>query len=278
MREFRKNQRRLKLIMNAFVIFSAMFIFCYIGASPFIVSALGENSQMVFAYICDALVIGCMILVFAYYTKYGKVDATLEMVEYELSDAGYYLTTRTENQPEEYIKTVCNDLRNTGFLVDENLEIDEFDFSAVGVKKNDFFYIANIEDVDRNDILAYLDSVTYDVTVKYIKRKANVVIMFVTDKANDDAIALSKMVTVLGKKGQIKIAFAISELSTGRCYFLGNKVTKCQQMIANYALNCDVPVKDEYIGKERLACQDELEEHMKTFNLKDFRDGKFLVH
>lgn len=278
MREFRKKQKQLKTIMNALVIFSALFIFVYIGASPFIVSALGNNAQMVFAYICDGLVVGCMVLVFTYYTKYGKCDAPLDMVEHELSDAGYYLSARGENTSAEYICAVCNDLRNTGFAVNENVEIDEFDFSAVGVKKNDFFYVANIDNVDRNDILAYLDTVTYDITVKYLRRKGNAVILFVTDKAMDDAVALAKMVTVLGKKGQIKIALAIMEQSTNRCYFLGNKPTKCQQMIANYALNCDVPIKDEYIGKERLACQDELEEHMKSFDLKKFRDGQFIIH
>lgn len=278
MREFRKKQKQLKRIMNALVIFSAIFIFIYIGAAPFIVSALGNNAQMVFAYICDGLVVGCMVLVFTYYTKYGKVDAPLDMVEHELSDAGYYLSARNCQSNIDYISTVCDDLRNTGFSVNENVEMDDFDFSAVAVKKNDFFYIADIENVDRNDVIAYLDTVTYDVTVKYLRRKGNVVILFVTDKAMDDAVALAKMVTVLGKKGQLKIAFAIMELSTNRCYFLGNKASKCQQMIANYAMNCDVPIKDEFIGKERLSCQDELEEHMMSFDLKKFRDGQFLIH
>lgn len=278
MREFRRKQKQLKTIMNALVIFSAIFMFLYIGFAPMIVSVLGENIQMVFAYICDGLVIGCMAVVFAYYTKYGKCDATLDMVEHELSDAGYYISAREEKSSYDYISTVCDDLRSTGFTVNENMEIDELDFCAVGVKKNDLFYIADIDDVDRNDILAYLDTVTYDVTVKYLKRRGNVVILFVTDKAMDDAVALAKMVTVLGKKGQLKIALAITELSTNRCYFLGNKQTKCQQMIANYALNCDVPIKEQYVGKERLACQNDLEEHMKSFDLKKFRDGQFIIH
>lgn len=84
--------------------------------------------------------------------------------------------------------------------------------------------------------------------------------------------------TFLGKKEQLKIALAVCEMSTGRVYFLGNVKTKCQQMIANFAMNCDVPINDKYIGKERLSFQDELEEKMKSFNIKDFRAGKFSAH
>ena len=49
-------------------------------------------------------------------------------------------------------------------------------------------------------------------------------------------------------------------------------------MTANYVMNCDVPIKDEYIGKERLPFQDELEERMKSFTIAEFRNGTFYTH
>ena len=49
-------------------------------------------------------------------------------------------------------------------------------------------------------------------------------------------------------------------------------------MIANYAMNVEVPIKDEFKGKEQLPFQAELEEHMKEFNIKDFKAGAFYAH
>ena len=49
-------------------------------------------------------------------------------------------------------------------------------------------------------------------------------------------------------------------------------------MIANYAMNCNIPIDEKYIGTEKLPFQSELAEHMKDFNLKDFKDGTFYAH
>ena len=124
----------------------------------------------------------------------------------------------------------------------------------------------------------YLESVINDITINSLKRKGNVVLCFVTDNAKEDAISLSKMITPLGKKEKIKIALSICETATGRVYFLGNVQTKCQQMIANFVMNCDVPIKDQYIGKEKLQFQFDIEEKMKNFNITDFKNGNFYVH
>ena len=86
------------------------------------------------------------------------------------------------------------------------------------------------------------------------------------------------MITPLGKKEQIKIAIAICELSTGHIYFLGNIETKCQQMIANYVMNCDVPIKEQYISRDKLQFQLDLEDRVKKLTLKEIKSDYFSVH
>lgn len=277
MRNFRKKQKRLFIILKTFVITGAVLLFVYIGAKPYIAD-FSSVASTVCGYICDGVVIAVLILLFTYYSKYGKSDSFLTSVENELSDTGYYLTSRKESNSADYIDAIFQDMKGCGYSMSNNIEINDFDFNFKAVKRSEFFYCCDVDNVDRNDVLAYIDSVIYDITVKNVKRKGDAVICFVTDKAEEDAVALSKMITPLGKKEQIKIALAICELSTGRVYFLGNVKTKCQQMIANFVMNCDVPIKEQYIGRERLPFQDELEEKMKSFNIKDFKNGNFYAH
>lgn len=277
MREFRKKQKRLKTIMNAVVIATAIYFLVFIGIEP----AIAKYSNTLFlamGYIANALVVICLILLFSYFSKYGKSDSFLESIEYELSDVGYYITSRPEKEQKAYVNAVVEDIRNNGFSVDEKVTVNDFDFSAVGRKGKEIVYIANIDDLDKNDVVAYIDSVIYDITAVNIKRKANAIIVFVTNKADDGAVSLSKMITPLGKKETIKIANAIVETDTSRVYFLGNKISKHQQMIANYVMNCDVPIKDKYKANEKLPFQYELEEKMKSFNIKDFKNGTFYAH
>lgn len=277
MREFRKKQKRLYNLMKAIIIVGAAAIFVYIGAKPY-VEDISNTAAMICNYVCDALVILIMVVLFTYFSKYGKSDSFLTSIENELSDTGYYLTSRTEKETVSYTNVMLEDFKNCGYTINSNVEINEFEFDFKAEKKKEFFYCISLDDVDRNDVLAYLDCVIYDITVKNLKRKGNAVLCFITDKAEDDAIALSKMITPLGKKEQIKIAIAICEVSSGRVYFLGNVKTKCQQLTANFVMNCEVPIKEQYIGKERLPFQDELEEKMKSFNIKDFKAGTFNAH
>ncbi|MGN0531881.1 MAG: hypothetical protein ACI4IN_03695 [Eubacterium sp.] len=278
MREFRKKQKKLKTIMNIMIAVTAIYMLVYIGTEPFIVKEFGINVNQICNLSCDVLVVVTLAVLFVYTSRYGKSDKFLEGVENELSDTGYYYTSRMERDVESYTKTVVDDLRSNGYKVDEKVEADELEFTAVASKGKEFFYILAENDIDKNDVIAYLQSGMYDLTNSKLKRKANCVMLYICDKADDGAISLSKMITPLGKKEQIKFANAIVEISTGRCYFLGNKPTKCQQMIANYAMNCQVPIKEEYIGKENLPFQQELEEHMKSFNVKDYKNGTFFSH
>lgn len=277
MREFRKKQKRLFAILKATVIFSSVFIFIFIGAKPYIEN-VSESAAVICSYVCDIMAVAVIVILFLYSSKYSKSDSFLKSIENELSDTGYYLTSRTEKDMKEYVDVMFNDLKSCGYSMNSNIEINEFDFDFKADKRKEFFYCAAIENLDRSDILAYIDSVIFDITVKNLKRKGDAVICFVTDKAENDAIALSKMITALGKKEQIKIALAICELSSGRVYFLGNEKTKCQQLIANFVMNCDLPIKEQYIGKEQLPFQSELEEKMKSFNIKDFKNGNFTAH
>lgn len=277
MREFRKKQKNLKKILNIFVILTAIYFFVYIGIEPML-AEWNDTAAMIAAYTAYFLVIITMCVLFAYSSRYGKSDKFLESIEYELSDAGYYLTAREEKDTGSYYKEVLDDLRNQGYAVNEKVTIADLEFDAVGYKGREMFYIVNIDEVEKNDVIAYINSAVYDVTAINVKRRGNGVVLFICDEADDGAVSLSKMITALGKKETIKIAVAIAEISSGRVYFLGNRVTKCQQMIANYVMNCEVPIKDEYKATEQLPFQSELEEHMKDFNIKDFKNGTFYAH
>lgn len=277
MREFRKKQKRLYKIMKPLVIISALFIFAYIGVEPFVAS-WNNIVAMILSYVCDFLVVANMIVIFSYYNKYGKSDSFLSVIEYELSDYGFYYTSREEKEEQPFIEALKKDFIADGFKTDTNLEINDFDFEITAMKKKEFFYVANIKELSRSDILAYLDSVITDITVQNLKKSGNAVLCFVTDKVEEDAISLSKMITPLGKKEKIKIAICIVEPSSKKCYFLGNMLTKCQQMIVNYVMRCNIPIDDKYKGDKRLPFQDRLEERMKDFNIKDFKNGTFYAH
>lgn len=274
MREFRKKQKRLKYIMNTVCSLTAIVLFVYIGIEPMLNSTV-SNVINFSSYI---LILISVVVLYLYFTKYGKSDKFLEAVENELSDVGYYLTSREEKTVESYEKIVIEDLKNNGFSIESNVEVDELTFSYRAIKGKDVFYIVSMDEVDKNDIIAYQQSSIYDITSVTIKRKANAVMLYICNNADDGAISLSKMITPLGKKEQIKFANAIIELSTGRCYFLGNKPTKNQQLIANYVMNCEIPIKDKYKATEKLSFQYDLEEHMKDFNIKDFKNGNFYAH
>ena len=263
--------------MNTLVIFTFVFISIYIFFSPYVIK-MSNTAAHVCNYICDLSVVFSLAITLIYYSKYGKSDTFLTYIEHEISDAGFYITARKETTADDYTNIMYDDLKNSGFSMSRNIEISEMMFDVRAMKKREFFYIVNVENADKNDVLSYLDAVISDITISNLKRRGDAVLCFITDTASRDALALSKMVTMLGKKDQIKIALAIAEVNTKRVFFLGNMQTKCQSMIANYVMNCEVPVKNKYIGKEKMQFQDDLEERMKTFNLKDFNNGNFYAH
>ena len=277
MREFRKKQKNLYIFMKALVAVGVVFILAYIGFGQSIAEA-SSTAAVICRYICDLLVIGNMIVVFVYYTKFGKTDAFLNRTEHEISDCGFYFTKSSQKTVSGFIDEAEKSFTADGFAVQKAVEIGDFDFSFTAFKKKEFYYFADIEDLNRDDVTAYIDTVVNDIAVHNLKRSGNCVICFVTDKAQEGAVALSKMITPLGNKEQIKIAAAIAEPESGKCYFLGNMETKCQQMIANYILKCPVPIPDELKSSERLPFQEELEEKMKSFTVKEFLNGTFYVH
>lgn len=277
MNEIRKKQKKLYKIMKALVIFGAAFIFIFIGLQPTI-KAYNQLLATVLMYVCDAVVVAVLVFLFSYYSIYGKCDSIMTSIENEINDNGYYLTSRKERENNSYIDAVYHDLKNCGYSMNKDVEIADFEFSFKAMKKKEYFYCADVDGLDKNDVLAYLDTVITDITVNSLKRKGNGVLCLITDMAEDDAISLSKMITPLGKKEQLKIAIAICELSTGRVYFLGNTETKCQQMIANFVMNCDVPIKEQYICRDKLPFQLDLAEKVKELTLKDIKSDYFSVH
>lgn len=277
MKKFRKKQRRLFNIMRLVIIISAVYIFVFIGAQPYI-AELSSTADIICRSIADIAVISVLVLIFSYYSKYSKSDSFLNYIEHEISDAGYYLSARNESTCAEYRDAVFGDLKSCGFAIENDIEISELDFDFLAFKRNEFIYCACIDELDRNDVLAYLDTVIDDVTVHRVKRSGNAVMCFISDNPQDSAIALSKSVTTFGKKDQVKLCCAIVNPKDKHIYFLGNIPGKCQQLIVNHIMNCDLPIKDKYICKDKLAFQFELEEHMESFNLRDYKNGNFFAH
>ena len=133
------------------------------GARP------GARREIVEAYIKR-------LNMFVYTSKYSKSDKFLETIEYELQDAGCYLISRTEKDMDSYYKAVLNDLKYNGYKVSENIEIDGFEFNARAIKGKEMFYIVCTENVDKNDMIAYLQSAIYDVTAVNIRRRGTGVV------------------------------------------------------------------------------------------------------
>lgn len=277
MREVRKKQKNFYKFLKSLVIFSVIFIFVYIGAQPY-VKSFNETLAVAVNYACDILVIINLIVIFLYYSKYGKVESFLKDIENELEDAGYYINSRDKESIEQRCVTISNDLEKNGYKMNKLVEVKDFSFDVRAIKGNNYFYIVNIEKVDKNDILAYLDEMIYDLTSNLFRRKGNGVLCFITDTACDDAIEISKMITPLGRKGQMKIALAIDETDTGNVYFQGREENKNKTQIANFVMNCEMPVNDKFIHKEKLPYQKELEKKAEKFTLKDFNNGNFYIH
>ena len=278
MEEIRKKQKRLKKIMRICVIFTAIFLLVYIGVSPVASGALGAGGISALNYASDILVIVSLVLVLLYYSRYAKLELFLNDVQGEIEDCGYYLTARSEREVEPYFKAVCEDLTKNGYFIENNLELSELEFDARALKTKEFFYIVCIDELEKSDVIAYMDSAVYDTAAINLKRRGNCVVLFLSSKVDEDALSLSKAVTAMGRKNQLKFTSAIVDCTEGRVYFSGLNPTKCQQMIANYVMGCEVPIANELKGKEKLKFQYELEEKMKNFDINDFKNGTFSVH
>ena len=278
MEEVRKKQKLFKRIMRIAVIVTAVFLFVYIGISPNVQNAFGGRAYLILNYVSDILVVISLALVLIYYSKYSKLEYFLSDVEREINDCGYYFTAREEKSIDDYFNAVCSDLQSSGYALEKKLELSELEFDARALKSKEFFYIVCIDTLEKSDVIAYLDAAVYNTTAVNLKRKGNCVVLFICSDIEEAALSLSKAVTAMGKKNQLKFTVAFVNVSNGRVYFSGLNPTKCQQMTANYVMNCSLPIKDEFKGSEKLEFQKELEEKMKHFDMKEFKNGTFSVH
>lgn len=277
MREFRRKQKRLFKLMKALIIFTVIYILVYIGIEP-AVQNYSAGLAAALNYVSQILIILNLPVVFIYYSRYGKCDSFLERTEYEISDFAYYFVSYNKMTESEYVSVLTDNLKNEGFSISQNVESDELDFNIIASKKKEYFYVCSVDSASKDDVLAYLDAVINDITVHKLKRAGNAVLCIVTDNAEDSSVALSKMITPIGKKEQLKIAMAIIEPETRKCYFLGNMETKCQQMILNYIMKSPYPIPEDLKGEKHMSFQDDIEEKMKSFNIRDFKDGTFYSH
>lgn len=277
MKEIRKKQKKMFTAMKIIVAVTLIYIVVYIGVQPYI-AALGGTAAVLFSYLSDGLILASLVIALVYYSKYGKTNAFLNRIEHEIKDCGYYKTDGLPSDPEKYMESLFEKLKSNGYAVDSNVEYDGLEFSYTAFKRKEFFYVCGVDDLSKDDVLAYLDCAVNDLTVRRLKRAGNCLLVFVTDKAQDGAVALSKMVCTFGKKEQLKIALAIVEPENEKCYFLGNMQTKTQQMAAQYLMNCSVPIPEKLKHNEILPFQKELEKHMEDFTVKLYLDGSFYAH
>lgn len=277
MKEIRKKQKKLYTAMKIIVSVTLVYIVVYIGIQPY-AAEWGRTLSIVLSYLSDVLIVVSLAIALIYYSRYGKTNAFLTRIEHEIKDCGYYKINGTVSNQEDYLNSLFDKLKNDGFAIESNVEYDGLEFSYVAVKRKEFFYVCDIDDLSKDDVLAYLDSTVNDLTVRRLKRAGNCLIVFITDKAQDEAVALSKMICTFGKKEQLKIAIAIAEPETLKCYFLGNMQTKTQAMTAEYLMNTHAPIPDELKHKEVLEFQKELEKHMEEFTIKSYLDGTFYAH
>ncbi|MBE6741859.1 MAG: hypothetical protein E7570_06085 [Ruminococcaceae bacterium] len=275
MNEVRKKQKLFKKIMRVIVIVTAIFMLAYIGVAPAITSV---SVVTALNYVSDILVIVSLVLVLLYYSRYSKLELFLNDVEGEIEDCGYYLTAREEKEIADYFSAVEADLKSNGFRFEKDLELSELEFDGRALKTKEFFYLVCVDELDKNDIIAYLDAAVYDVTVGNLRRKGNCVVAFICSSVDENALSLSKAVTAMGRKNQLKFTPALVDVKQGRVYFSGLNPTKCQQMTANFLMKCSVPIDDKYKGQEKLKFQYELEEKMKSFTINDFKNGTFNIH
>ena len=272
MSELIKKQKRLKKLSHLFLVAMAVLILVYIGIEPYLLKTFGNVSP--FHITLFFFVLLSLSVFFIYQSKYKKLEDYLEKTSDIINDAGFYLTSREEKDIESYSDSVIKDAAETGYKAEYNKEINDFTFSAVLSKQREFIYLISESDIDKNDMIAYLDSAVYDMTAVKLKRKGDAVIMFICDSADESAISYAKERLALQttRRSFIHFAYAICEVKSKRVYFLGNRADKCQQIIANYAMNCDVPIKDKFIVKEKLEYQKELEKELEGADLNSVKN------
>ena len=274
MNNYLKKQKLLKRIRNVSLFVTLAAVLVFIGIQPYIVEAFGSDT--VFQYVIFILVALSLGILFFYESRYSKSEKYIEDAMLEINDAGYYYTARKESNPECFAEKVKSDLIASGYKLKENVTALELDFDFSAVKGSEYLYLVTLDNVDRNDVIAYIDSAIYDLTSVKMRSKGNGVIVFVCNNANAEAIALSKSVKrIISGKRVLKIGMAIAETESSKVYFRGNEAGVIQKLVAAFVMDCELPIDKKYIGEEKLPFQIELENNHKDFNLKDFKEGKY---
>jgi hypothetical protein len=276
MKEIRKKQRKLYKILKTLVIFTAVFMLAFIGAKPYI-DAVSRIAGVAFNYVCDALVIISLAVVFSYYSKYGKADGLLKNAELKISDAGYYISARNPADINTIYNGILDDLSD--YSVKKDYKVTDFTFDARAFRRalgsNELFYLVKAEKADKNDLISYLDEAQADIQMKSVIRRADAVVCIITDTLQPDAYALTKTMLRLGRKSETKIALCVYETDSNYVYFLGNDTTRCQKMIAETIMSTYIPYDDKYKSADKLPFQLELENELAEYTLNDFKDGKY---
>ena len=144
MREVRKKQKNFYKFLKSLVIFSVVFIFIYIGAQPY-VKSFNETLAVAVNYACDILVIINLVVIFLYYSKYGKVESFLKDIENELEDAGYYINSRDKESIEQRCVTISNDLEKNGYKMDKLVEVKFFHLTPEQLKAIIIFILSTLK-------------------------------------------------------------------------------------------------------------------------------------
>ena len=271
MKDFKHKLFLFKKIKNISVCSVFFIIFIYIGIQPFV------ESLAFVRYAVYLLVIIGIAFVFFYESKFSAAERFIEETQLQIDDAGYYLTSRDESGIEDFSKALIEDLNSCGFKIDENSDSNGLSFDFTAVKGIEYIYCVKLEKGDRNDVIAYCEEAKNDLLSNKFKRKGECVVFFICDDADESAVALSKSFTrvFVSRYNVIIISPVIIEPGSKKVYFLGNRISRTQKLVSEFAMNCELPIKDKYICFEKLKFQKELEEKMKDFNLADFKSGKF---
>lgn len=273
MKKFSVKIQLLKLLRNVLLFLSAAMIVAYITFEATINNHL--NNPLTFQIILFAVLAVTLAYVLFYEWRYGDAERYLKDAQCQISDAGYYLTARKQESPGGYVNAVKDDLAASGYRISEKVMCGDLEFDFVGTKPFEFFYAATFDTADHKDIAAYTLAAANDLANERMKRKGECVVLFVCRNADKGAIAVSKQFTRLqfSRSKTITVYPLIVDLSTRQVYFLGNKICRAQKMAVNYVLNCQIPLKPEYIGKEKLPFQQELADKLASFDFKAFKNA-----
>ena len=275
MNDFKKQLKRFRKFRNIAIVSIAVLIFLYIGAEPYLNKSFGNIG--VFQSVMFILVLSALIIEFYYESKYSKAAKYISDIDLQISDAGYYITSREENGIDEFYNSLKADIENSGYKLTENSDADGLTFDFYAGKGTEYIYAVKLDNTERSDVIAYLDAAKNDLLSNKLKRKGECVVLFITDKAEDSAIALSKAFSrvIVSRYNVITISPAIIEPESKKVYYLGNRISPTQKIVTELVLKSEFPLDNKFIHFEKLSFQKELEKEVEDFNIQDFKSRKY---